>query len=757
MTKINRDISDLFFCAILLLLFWAGVQEVRPGIFPIQYDGLQFTYAHFNLTNLSSSDSSLTYSPSWLGGSELAGLLNYSLWAKIGFALGMQTINVIIFILVASQWLLGFVSLKLMDGLIKAISPHAAVPEGIERILITALFCFNPIIAWKLPTCHFLEPAMLTLIIAAILVTYKTTIISIVGFLFLFIGLICSFQSVSYQLHFFAIFFSMPFLLMLYCNLPRFSVRELCLLFAIIFSAFAVTLPSHIETILFFTSSDFNRVNISGASLVFSYITQNLSDWLTSIPWNFTAFKANRPLHFLHESNFAFGPVVIILLIGLFTKARGLVLSIIFPILILILFSSAVEPITTILLKLIPPLAKFRVPARGIFTLLLIALPLAIAALKTHNSKIATPSTRIKIIALLAAILLFVIGHYFSPLAAEIFVWLSAILLVSKTAVKFELRLALTAIIVSGAVLSFKVRLPQNINLSQTSSNLIELREKILAAEPELSDPLTRSHFRISDLKFATNTPFLLGFSTMSGYWFSQQRLNKIYNWNFDADDIDVGLSMNFNVSPKDELLFPSLAKLFNIKYSVGFDLANALSVESLSYHLSGPAWFSGPFTTVKDIKSGINLFQQNEMRSAAEIPWLHATDNKVFDILPSLPQSPICKSRKFVRHDITDKSFSGNFWVQPGPSCILTISMNYSERLRAYSSINNEELRVIPVYGALTGVLVGPDAAIITVRSETRVPHWIKVYSYLWALLGVLLSLFLFGQLSNLVRRNSY
>jgi hypothetical protein len=100
---------------------------------------------------------------------------------------------------------------------------------------------------------------------------------------------------------------------------------------------------------------------------------------------------------------------------------------------------------------------------------------------------------------------------------------------------------------------------------------------------------------------------------------------------------------------------------------------------------------------------------------------------------------SPTCSQAKILQVAAPQHSQIVRLRVETPEDCPLSVSMNYVEVLEATGSSaegNIESLKVFPVYGALTGVLVKKGVNTITIEAKSHTPFFALVIKLLGSIL---------------------
>src|SRR4030095_7463152 len=143
--------------------------------------------------------------------------------------------------------------------------------------------------------------------------------------------------------------------------------------------AFLVALPAFWGVLAHARSSDAAR-SLGTAMVTYDFVTSTLGDWLTSLPWTRALPSPDRAPSLHHEVNYPVGPLVLLLALVPWRRARALAIGLAVAVVAVLVFSMDLAPGSRALLALMPPLRSFRVPARAALLLIWALSVLSVAA-----------------------------------------------------------------------------------------------------------------------------------------------------------------------------------------------------------------------------------------------------------------------------------------------------------------------------------------------------------------------------------------
>ena len=333
----------------------------------------------------------LVYRPDVLGGfkgRDTAGAFPlFSLLAATG--LGSTAISVWSAFIV--QALLAFLGCRaaadltaLGDG-----PPRDLTPIG--RIGVIWLCGFAPVLAWRLAFGHLnlvvgLLPfaAALALVAAAAARTLTLSLGGVSAAAFV-LGLLHAGQ----QIVVYGAVFGAPIMLGLWLSRGG-PWRRLHSPVLITIGAFLVALPAFWGVLAHARGSDAARP-LGTAIVTYDFVTSTVGDWLTSLPWTRALAAPERAPSLHHEVNYPIGPLVVLLALLPWRRARALAIGLAIAVVAVIVLSMDLTPLSRALLASIPPLRSFRVPARAALPLIWALSILSVAAL-TRWDRTETPA-----------------------------------------------------------------------------------------------------------------------------------------------------------------------------------------------------------------------------------------------------------------------------------------------------------------------------------------------------------------------------
>jgi hypothetical protein len=469
--------------------------------------------------------------------------------------------------------------------------------------------------------------------------------------------------------------------------------------------------------------------------LTYAWLTSQPLDWISSIPWTRRAVPFRRPVLFHHEINYAAGPLLALLTLVPWRRARPLAAGLAASVLLVLLFSMDVHPFSDALLALLPPLNTFRVPPRAILPALSLLPVLATAAILARRGE--PTRTGPALLALLAGGVFFVLPS----LAREAVGWAVALGLgwqalkgrrplpaVAWTAVFFMMA--------AGSVAAFRERLLPFVPAEAVLAAAERTGADAVRAQPGLASPLVRALAVPESTDFGANTAFAERLSSLEGYFFPSRRFVELVcalrGQEYQPNQLIVRL-------PDDHPTSWPLHQLYDVAWRVRAPPGSEARVEPLSPP-AGPAWFSAGLARVDSFAAlGRDLLPLGDAlgRRAHETLWLVSADPRV--AAAALPPSvdPACASAAVREVRARRGSADVTAAVETPAGCPLTFAMSYAETLRATvadAGGRRHAATVFPAYGALAAVWVPCGTAEVRVEAVVPGPRWPAA----WIVLGL-------------------
>ena len=517
-----QDVALLALAAVLvpatwrLLLGWSW-GDLIPG-----HDGVATVFlAIRELVNADGRWSDLVYRADLFGGMKVRDAVGplpaLALLARLPLS-PTAVFNVLTFLI---QIVIAFLGVRTAQDLAAVVAPGSRPATWLERTMGVWLCAFAPALAWRLGYGHHTLvvgglpfAAALALVAASGAGTLSVTLL-IVATAALVNGVLFT----GHQMVLYGVVFGGPILLGLWltCGGRGLHLRVPALAAV---AAFLIALPGLWPVFAHAAGSDSLR-SLGRTEVTYSWLTSEPLDWLTSIPWTRLAVPFRRPVLFHHEINYAAGPLLALLALVPWRRARGLAAGLIASVVLVLLFSMHVQPFSSALLFVVPPLNSFRVPARAILPAVSLLPVLVLAGVLARAE--ARPRATAALIALAAA------GVFFLPSQArEAVGWTVALAVVAlgPQGRRDLSPLAWTALLVgmaAGSVSAFRERLLPFIPGEAALARAESIGAAAVRAEPRLASPLVRASVS-PEAEFEANTPFAARLSALDGYFFPSRR-----------------------------------------------------------------------------------------------------------------------------------------------------------------------------------------------------------------------------------------
>jgi hypothetical protein len=644
-------------------------------------------------------------------------------------ALGISTTTAGNLSALFAQACLGFFAIIMIEALITTWSGERRQLSLFERAITVVCCAFAPSIGWRFAAGHENLIVGLLPLLAAVSLWWsaRANTLSWTSLLVGWFAVFHSLPSMGQQTIVFSLVFGAPVLIVTLvggrtgCRLVRAHVAVVLVLAAGVLCA----APLVMEMLHYHLGDDATR-SVS-RSMFYAYGHPYAHDWIASLPWTTAATEHWPGKIAAHETNYPLGPLVVFV-VALWPRgvARDLGFAALVGALLAIAFSLDLAPIAS-LLRNIPMVDAFRVPARAILPVVVFIPILALAVLWMRLREPLAwrgrwPLIAFTTLATLAAPLV-------PSVARELAVWFVCVglcvVLRRKPAHATTAALAAVAIVGALGVAAFTERYKTAQPAQRIEQPPQALRERLLAEAPDLAMPLNRVQVPDQPPPFGKSMAFAAGLPTLDGVGFPPRRflrlLSALWNEPISAAEAD------FDLTHRDR--FDILAQLYNVKY-----LADANGSLTRLPNTNGTAWFTRQLAIIDDPREMIRVLRMHrvDVRAAlAQVAWV------LRDEAPAvLSSAPTCASARVENVMTDDLGQSAKLDVVVDGTCVLVVATNYVSMFRATDGVH--ELEVFPVDVALTGIIVPNGTTTVKLGPVARRQWWWTVLGYI-ALAGAL------------------
>lgn len=619
------------------------------------------------------------------------------------------------------QTCLGFFSIVIIEALIAGWSGDCRQLSRFERSVTMACCAFAPVVGWRIAAGHENLIQGLLPFVAALSLWWsaRARTLSLTSLLVGWLAVCHGLPSLGQQSMVYSIVFGAPVVAVTLFgeDKRRLRAREhMCAAIALVGAALFV-LPLVWVMLRYQLGDDASR-GVS-RSMFHSYGQPYVRDWLASLPWT-TAASAHWPGKIpAHETNYPLGPLVLFALM-LWPRGtrRELGLALLASLVLAVAFSLDLDPVAP-LLRRIPLVDAFRVPARAVLPVIVMIPIVALAVLwsRWRDPFIGRRGWGLAVGGAVAIL----VAPSLPSIAREIAAWLACaslcVALRNEVSPLHSAWLA-SAIAVVGAlgISSFAERYSTVPPAKRIEDEPSMLREKVLRAAPELAMPLTRVQVPDRDPPFGKSTAFAAGLPTLDGVGFPPRRFLRLLSalWNEPVSAAE----SDFELTHRDR--FDILAQLYNVQYLVESGQVTKLPATN------GAAWFTRDLFVIDDPRAMIRVLRTRGVdvrETLARVAWVLRDEQ-----LGMVRGDPDCSSAR-VKSVNTDRlGQTAYIDVDVNRTCVLVIATNYSSLLRSTDGVR--PLVTFPVDIALTGVVVPAGTTRVEVRPQIHHEWW-------WAVLG--------------------
>lgn len=647
--------------------------------------------------------SALVYRADLLGGMKVRDAIGpfplFAWFARLGWgATGIYNASAFVV-----QALIGFLGVRAASDLAAAWSERPLT--WMERTIGLVLSGFAPALGWRLGYGHLtlvvgLLPfaAGLALVAAASRRTLSATL-AVLGVLALALGVLFT----GHQLVVYGLVFGGPILLGVWWTLGRRPSGLLLPVGACALAA-ALALPSLLPVLAHAASTDSPRV-LGRTQITYSYLVERPRDLAASVLWTRTAIPGGQPELHHHETNVPLGPLLALLALVPWRRARGLAVGLAASVLAAVLFSTDARPFSTALLAAIPPLGSFRVPTRA---LLPFALALPVVALAAAATRAGRWPRLDAAIACGGALVLFVLPGVPRETAG----WaLAMALVVPALERRFLARVPTAGLLcafAAGGLGAFRERLLPFPEPGRILAEARHVGDTLKGARPELTRPLTRVSLGWEDGALGPNTAFASGLSALDGYYFPSRRYIEMFSALHGYEYQPNALLLRY---PASERWTHSIFALYNVGWFLQRTDGGQLQGRKLA-PTAGAAWFSGGFEMVPSFAALGRALLEADTATAERVRarlWLVDSDPRIAPAR-GFAVDPACATARVLGVNATPEGTGVRVQVETPAECPLVLAMNYVETLAAEATDAQGRTTAAPVFpacGSLAAVRV--------------------------------------------------
>jgi hypothetical protein len=680
--------------------------------------------------------SALVYRAELMGGVKGANVNGRFPLYDLGGLLGLDPVLVSVVSAFIVQGLLAYLGGRAATDLAGAWTGGARRPRVPERIALVWLCAFMPALGWRFGVGHpalviGLLPfaAALALVTAAAARTVTAVLVAAAA-----ASVVLGLLHVGQQLIVYAALFGTPVLLGVWLTLGA-PKRRLVVPGLVLAGATLMALPGLWGLLVQASSTDSPRL-LGGAAVTYSLLTATARDWLTSLPWMRLPPVPGFRSVFEHEVNYPVGPMLLLLALVPWRRARALGAGLGVALLGILVFSMDAAPLSRALLGAVPVLGVFRVPARAALIWLWL-LPIVASAAVLYRDGAAEGSTSTRRGVLAAAVAACGAVLVLPPALREL-VALALVVAVVLRAPGLPAALVLLLLGLA-SVAAFRERLPALPTPRAVFEAADQLGTAVRRAAPRLDSALARVRLDVELPGLHANTAFAAGLSSLDGYAVPTRRFSALV---YALRGEPYNPTGNIVQLPANDPAFRLLAQLYNVGDHIRSTPGGgrALTVTPLG-PTAGAAWFSAGVVRLGGLPELVR-----ELRAAGdelhthvrEVLWLDASDPLAARATTATPDA---RCREALVREVTAPRRGPAIVarVTTPADCPLTFAANFTEDLRARASLadgHEVTLAVYPAYHALAGVVVPRGATSIRLHAEpVRLPGGAA-----WVVLGVAL-----------------
>jgi hypothetical protein len=659
-----------------------------------------------------------------IGGSEMQPFAGSLPVVQLCAALGLSTTTTVNAVTMFLQLGFGFFGIQAIEALVTRARGAAFRMSIAQRIAAIWLCGFAPVFGWRLAVGHDnLLLGLLPLYTALALLwatragTPSATALGFAAFV-VFNGV----SGLGPQTLVYSAVFGAPVAIVALLDAPRGERwgRPQWMAAAALAAGVLVALPRFAGMIHHAVGDDATRS--LGEAVTYRYGMSSAADWLTSIPW--TSRFAVADAATIHEHNFPLGPIVLFVALA---WPRGLSRRTLWALVagaaLAIALADDVAPVSTALLRAIPPLQAFRVPARAILPIAMFVPCLALVACHARG---AAPRRELHGIALVAGALVILGAHVVPPVAREAVAWLGCAALAGLARFRpavFERRTLAAALPVIAAlgVAAFDDRFRRDLPIDPIEDGPRQLHDAAIAQAPELALPLHRVQLVHTRLPYKMSTAWAAELSAIDGVWYPPRRFLALLGA-VTGQPVDPTVCVfQFGRGRA----FPIFQQLYNVRYEVS--VADR-SIRALP-PTPGAAWFPARVAAIDRPDEMIAALRGADLRAAlTATAWVERPD------AGRAPASDAPCTATVTSVATDELGQAATILVRAPQACALVVATNYVSTFRATAVVGGalRDAAVFPIDVALTGIAVPAGASLVTLAPVAHLPAWSRAASLL-------------------------
>ena len=658
-----------------------------------------------------------------IGGSEMAPFGGAMPLVELCARLGASTTLVLDIVTWFVQVALAFFAIVSVESLARV---RLAAPA---RIAVTWLAAFAPVVGWRLGIGHenLLLGYLPLLAALALMLAAHSERLTRTALAFAAFAVANGVAGLGVQTVVYGALFGAPIVAAAIAMAPRGQrwTRERVRAIVALAAGVLVVAPRLALMVAHATGDDATRG--LGESVVYAWGTTSWRDWLASIPWTDGPARAFAAASDVHEHNYPLGPIVV-LAIAMWPRAvpRRLAIGLAVAAALAIVLGDDLAPVSTAMLRALPILRAFRVPARAALAVALVVPTLAAAAWAAR----APADTRAAWLGVLAGVAIVLASRVIPPWPREALAWLAcgAVVVLARRGLAPRVLAGALAPIAALGIAAFADRLPRDIPADTVDGGPAALHDAVVAQLPATRSPLVRVEVVNPPGAFALSTAWVGHLGSLDGLWYPPRRYLDLFSA-LVGEPISP-LTCNFEMWRSE--MFAIYQQLYDVVAVVHVSNGRG-SVETLPPP-AGPAWFPARVGTRDDaeaIASELRLGPDLHERVVGAA-WLRRGDPGVADVPAS---DPACARARVGAATVDADGQVATIAVDAPATCVLVIAANYTSRLRATATVGGaaQPAAVVPIDIALIGVVVPAGATSVEVAPDAGVPRW----TYLLAWLG--------------------
>lgn len=756
---LKRELSEFSLvasCALLIVAVWFLFFQWRTSLTMVWNDQIMCIYPLFRIFEGGGIRENAFYEFGFSGGMNLSSFIGMTWLVGVAHALSLKPYSFLTAIVFFNQTVIAYWSVKVVYVL-EALWRNQTTADAklgkknlhryLRVIVVTIIAAFSPIVAWRVWACHLQHLLQSTVILGTLLIILQvhSKKLSITNVIIYASVLVASLQSPAMQIPIYSLVFGLPLLAGVWAQFSLKDCRN-SLIWCVSLSLIAmfITRDQLLNVWAIAKSGEISR-GMEGVILTFTYTTQTITDWFSSMFFQIETINSGRNPFQLHETNYPFGPYFLLFLVFYpWKKWWKMGAGITFAFAITAMFSSDVSWISATMLAICPILKEFRVPARAILQIIIVLIPISIACLECFLVEKVKSIDKVFLAKVLLLVSMYLLLMYFLPGDLhDLFMYISLLFAIAikvydvrkkdvfekkkgvksnETAQQYKQAsfYFITIVLAFSSLFAFRERVPELLKSSDIQDAVETARSEIKRTAPQALEPLNRSVVSFFIPMLMNTTGYNLGLSTLEGSGFYNKYFIEFLFSLYQQSKIPIINTLGMRDFA---YFFPIYQKLFNVCFNFKINQkTRKIEYQYTPEDTWGAVWLPQTkqvFASVRDITDYLRFHDPSKLALLKNTlliehdQWsLISNEFKIGNFEGCSASTPPAVSYQQHWQKILITMDKGQSKAS-NENCPLIVSTNFSKFLKVIGKKSNGEsisLQTFRAYGVLLGISVPSD-----------------------------------------------